>query len=74
MTIQGSAAADPLDAEPRRMEDIGKHSLDDLVGSYEKMILAEALTKCDKNVAAVARLLSSTPRIIGYKIKQHQLL
>jgi transcriptional regulator with GAF, ATPase, and Fis domain len=56
------------------MEDIGKHSLDDLVGSYEKMILAEALTKCDKNVAAVARLLSSTPRIIGYKIKQHQLL
>jgi Nif-specific regulatory protein len=74
MAIQGAVSADLLDAAPRRMEDFGKHSLDELVGSYEKTILAEALTKCDNNVAAVARLLASTPRIIGYKIKQHQLL
>ncbi len=74
MAIQGAVEADPLDAVPRRFEEFGKHSLDELVGSYEKSILAEALAKCDNNVAAVARLLASTPRIIGYKIKQHQLL
>jgi transcriptional regulator with GAF, ATPase, and Fis domain len=47
--------------------------LEEMVGVYERTILSDALVKCDNNVAAVARLLSSTPRIIGYKLKQYQL-
>jgi Nif-specific regulatory protein len=75
MTVQAPVSTeDRLGTDHRRIEEVGKHSLDEVVGSYEKAILAEALAKCDNNVAAVARLLSSTPRIIGYKIKQHQLL
>jgi DNA-binding NtrC family response regulator len=66
--------ADRAETDHRVVEEIGKQSLEELVGSYEKAILAESLAKCDNNVAAVARLLSSTPRIIGYKIKQYQLL
>jgi len=73
MTIQEPVPADREEEGHRIVEEIGKHSLEELVGSYEKAILAESLAKCDNNVAAVARLLSSTPRIIGYKIKQYQL-
>jgi Nif-specific regulatory protein len=75
MTVQAPVSTeDRLDSDHRRIEEVGKQSLEEQVGSYEKAILAEALAKCDNNVAAVARLLSSTPRIIGYKIKQHALL
>jgi transcriptional regulator with GAF, ATPase, and Fis domain len=55
------------------MEELGKLSLEEMVGVYERTILSDALVKCDNNVAADARLLSSTPRIIGYKLKQYQL-
>ena len=74
MTVQSSVVLDRSDTEPRQLLEVGKQALDELVGSYEKAILAEALAKCENNVAAVARLLSSTPRIIGYEIKQYQLL
>ncbi len=48
-------------------------SLDDMVGSYEKTILAEALKCTHGNIAAASRLLFSTPRIVSYKVKQYGL-
>ena len=48
-------------------------SLSELVEGYEKTILAEALKLTHGNVAASARLLSSTPRIVSYKVKQYSL-
>lgn len=74
MSIQEPVVQHRTETERPHVEELGKHTLEELVGSYEKTILSEALVKCDNNVAAVARLLSSTPRIIGYKIKQYQLL
>jgi Nif-specific regulatory protein len=73
VSIQNQTVAPLAETGSRRLEELGKLSLEDMVGSYEKTILADALVKCDNNVAAVARLLSSTPRIIGYKLKQYQL-
>ncbi len=49
-------------------------SLGDMVGVYEKAILTEALKLNRGNIAATARQLSSTPRIIGYKAKQYGLV
>jgi Nif-specific regulatory protein len=48
-------------------------SLEQMVGGYEKTILAEALKQTYGNVAAAARLLFSTPRIVSYKVKQYGL-
>lgn len=48
-------------------------ALSDMVGAYEKMLLTEALRKTRSNIAATARLLISTPRIISYKVKQYGL-
>jgi Nif-specific regulatory protein len=48
-------------------------TLGDMVESYEKTILAEALKITHGNVAASARLLCSTPRIVSYKVKQYNL-
>ena len=48
-------------------------SLDEMVGGYESKILEEALRLSHNNVAAAARLLRSTPRIIGYKAKRYHL-
>ena len=48
-------------------------SLNEMVGSYESKILEEALKLSHNNVAATARLLRSTPRIIGYKAKRYHL-
>jgi len=45
-------------------------SLKALVASYEKEIITDALKKQKGNIAAAARLLQTTPRILGYKIKQ----
>ena len=49
-------------------------SLTDLVGAYEKAIINEALKLNRGNIAAAARQLQSTPRIIGYKAKQYELI
>ncbi|MFA6633396.1 MAG: sigma 54-interacting transcriptional regulator, partial [Kiritimatiellia bacterium] len=49
-------------------------SLGDMVGVYEKAILTEALKLNRGNIAATARQLSSTPRIVGYKAKQYGLV
>lgn len=48
-------------------------SLEKMVGVYEKAILAEALKRNRNNVSATARLLHSTPRIIGYKARRYGL-
>jgi Nif-specific regulatory protein len=48
-------------------------SLEELVGGYEQAILNEALKLNRSNIAATARQLRSTPRIIGYKAKQYGL-
>ena len=45
-------------------------SLKALVASYEKEIITDALKKQKGNIAAAARLLQTTPRILGYKMKQ----
>jgi len=45
-----------------------------MVGVYEKAILTEALKLNRGNIAATARQLSSTPRIVGYKAKQYGLV
>jgi Nif-specific regulatory protein len=73
VSIQNQISTPVVETGSRRLDELGKLSLEEMVGSYEKTILADALAKCDNNVAAVARLLSSTPRIIGYKLKQYQL-
>jgi Nif-specific regulatory protein len=73
VSVQTPAVTTGPESSSRRMEELGKLSLEEMVGVYERTILSDALVKCDNNVAAVARLLSSTPRIIGYKLKQYQL-
>ncbi len=49
-------------------------SLEQLVGGFEKTILTEALNRTHGNVAAAARLLFSTPRIVSYKMKQYGIV
>jgi Nif-specific regulatory protein len=46
-------------------------SLDDAVGEYEKDLILDALKTARGNQTEAARILRSTPRIIGYKLKQH---
>lgn len=41
-----------------------------MVGEYERSIIAEALKLHHANVAAAARFLKTTPRILRYKIEQ----
>jgi len=48
-------------------------NLEDMVGAYERSILVEALKATDGNIAAAARNLASTPRIISYKVTQYQI-
>ncbi len=45
-------------------------SLAEQVDAFERSIICEALKRCDGKVAAVARDLGSTPRIVGYKIRK----
>ena len=48
-------------------------ALSDMVESYEKALLSEALRKTHGNISAASRLLLSTPRIVSYKVKQYNL-
>ncbi len=47
--------------------------LEEQVTDFEKRVLREALRQTDGNVAAAARRLSSTPRIIAYKLKRYEI-
>jgi Nif-specific regulatory protein len=48
-------------------------SLKDAVASYEKELIQDALKTTRGNAAKTARLLNTTERILGYKIKQYQI-
>ncbi len=48
-------------------------SLKDAVASYEKELIQDALKTTRGNTAKAARLLNTTERILGYKIKQYQI-
>ncbi|HPN85048.1 MAG TPA: helix-turn-helix domain-containing protein, partial [Victivallales bacterium] len=45
-------------------------SLEAQTDAFEKSIIEEALRNTNGNVAATARLLKATPRIISYKISK----
>ncbi|MDX9868987.1 MAG: sigma 54-interacting transcriptional regulator [Kiritimatiellia bacterium] len=55
---------------PALLEDV---SLEEMVDDYEKRILVAVLAQTHGNIAAAARRLKSTPRIVSYKVKQHGL-
>ena len=46
-------------------------SLDVAVGNYEKDLLLDSLKTARGNQAEVARLLQTSPRIIGYKLRKY---
>src|SRR5262249_39197384 len=50
-----------------------RRSLSAAVGAYERDIIADALKTSRGNRAKAARLLDSTERIIGYKIRKYGL-
>ncbi len=49
---------------------MGTGSLKERVALFERDIIVDALKRCDGNIAAAARDLGSTARIIGYKVKE----
>ena len=59
-TLQTSDASDT----------IGTGSLSERVNLYERDIIVDALKRCNGSLAAAARDLGTTPRIIGYKVKE----
>ncbi len=48
-----------------------RRRLSDAVASYEKDLLTDALKSARGNRAKAARLLDSTERIVGYKVRKH---
>jgi Nif-specific regulatory protein len=48
-------------------------SLSESVANYEKEIIQDALKQTQGNIAKAARILSSTERILGYKIKKFNI-
>jgi Nif-specific regulatory protein len=59
-TLQTSDASDT----------IGTGSLRERVNLYERDIIVDALKRCNGSIAASARDLGTTARIIGYKVKE----
>ncbi|RPI61583.1 MAG: sigma-54-dependent Fis family transcriptional regulator, partial [Planctomycetaceae bacterium] len=49
---------------------VGVGSLDERVSLFERDIIVDALKRCNGSVAAAARDLGTTTRIVGYKIEQ----
>jgi Nif-specific regulatory protein len=52
---------------------IPRLTLDDAVSAYEKELIIDALKTTNGNQTKAARLLGTTERIIGYKIKKHHI-
>jgi Nif-specific regulatory protein len=48
-------------------------SLDAAVGSYEKDLILDSLKTARGNRAQAARILETTERIIGYKIRKYDI-
>ena len=59
-TLQTSDASDT----------IGTGSLKERVNLFERDIIVDALKRCNGNLASTARDLRTTPRIIGYKVRE----
>ena len=59
-TLQTSDASDT----------IGIGSLQEKVNLFERDIIVDALKRCNGNLAATARDLKTTARILGYKVKE----
>jgi len=49
---------------------VGTGSLKERVSLFERDVIVDALKRCNGNVAAAARDLGSTPRIIRYKVNE----
>jgi len=49
---------------------IGTGSLEQRLNLFERDILVDALKRCNGNIAATARDMGTTARIIGYKVKK----
>jgi Nif-specific regulatory protein len=47
--------------------------LDFAVGAYEKDLIVDGLKSARGNQAEAARLLQTTSRILGYKIKKYRI-
>lgn len=52
---------------------VSQLSLDEAVASYEKELIQDALKTTRGNRAKAARLLNTTERIIGYKIRKYKI-
>ena len=52
---------------------VSKGDLKAMVARYERDIIVDALKSCRGNIAAAARLLRSTPRILGYKVRLYKI-
>jgi Nif-specific regulatory protein len=50
---------------------VTKMSLDTAVGAYEKDLIQDALKTARGNRSRAARLLDTTERILGYKVKKY---
>jgi Nif-specific regulatory protein len=48
-------------------------NLDQAVGSFEKDLIQDALKTSRGNRARAARLLDTTERILGYKVKKYEI-
>jgi len=48
-------------------------SLESMMMAYEREILIEAMKDARGNMSAAARALEATPRIVAYKLRQHDL-
>ena len=53
--------------------DLAVDSLKYRVDAFERDLLRDALKSTRGNMAAAARLLQTTQRIIGYKVKKHSI-
>jgi Nif-specific regulatory protein len=50
-----------------------KTTLTDAVDQFEKDLILDALKSARGNRAKAARLLGSTERIVGYKVRKYQI-
>ena len=50
-----------------------KMSLDQAVNAFEKDLIQDALKTARGNRARAARLLDTTERILGYKVKKYEI-
>jgi len=72
-SIQAEAGAENSESPAAPSLLVDGASLSEMVDGYEKAIMREALAQNQGNIAATARFLRSTPRIVGYKAKQYGL-